>query len=179
LPHPVFAATAACMLFRRAAYDVVGGFDGDYFLSYDEIDLCWRTWLAGFAVYCVPSAVIWHKPSTTANTFFKSQLSFFDCRNRLNSMIKNYSSPVLARYLIPSILANLFDLARQLIQNDRRGATGTLRAYGEIIAGLNETLRKRWSVQRSRIIPDSYLLDNGLIIPMNFSRLYKLSTQFD
>jgi GT2 family glycosyltransferase len=178
-PHPVFALTAACMLFRRSAYEIAGGFDGDYFLSYDEIDLCWRTWLAGFSIYCVPSAVIWHKPSTTVNAFFRFQLSYFDCRNRLTSMVKNYSYPLLAKYLIPSILASLFDVTRKLLHNDWRAAIGTVRALGEIIASLNETLRKRRFVQRTRRIPDSYLLHNGLIVPMNFTRLYPRSTGFD
>ena len=179
LPHPVFAITAACMLFRRSAYEIAGGFDGDYFLSYDEIDLCWRTWLAGFSIYCVPSAVIWHKPSTTVNAFFKSQLSYFDCRNRLNSLVKNYSSPLLAKYLVPSVLANVLGVTTKLLQNDWRAAIGTVRALCEILASLDETLRKRQFAQRIRRIPDSYLLQNGLIAPMHFAQLYQRSTRID
>jgi hypothetical protein len=94
-------------------------------------------------------------------------------------MVKNYSYPALAKYLIPSILANVFDVTRKLLQGDWEAAIGTVTALGEIIANLDETVRKRGSVQRTRRIPDSYLLHNGLIVPMNFARLYKRSTGFD
>lgn len=178
-PNPVFAITAACMLFRRSAYETAGGFDGDYFLSYDEVDLCWRTWLAGYSVYYVPSAIIWHKASTTVNTFFSPQLSYFDCRNRLRTIVKNYSSTLLARYLIPSILASFFEATRKLLQNDKSGFIGTARAVGNTITSLNVTLRKRHSIQRTRKITDSYLLRKGLIAPMNFAKLYQRSIRFD
>jgi hypothetical protein len=112
------------------------------------------------------------------NAFFRSQLSYFDCKNRLNSMVKNYSSLLLAKYLIPSILANVFNVTRKMRQNDWEGVIGIARALGEIVAGLDDTLRKRSLIQRGRKIKDSYLLDEGLIVPMNLARLSQRSSGF-
>jgi N-acetylglucosaminyl-diphospho-decaprenol L-rhamnosyltransferase len=38
----------ACFLVRREAWEAVGGFDERYFLYFDDVDLCWRLWLAGY-----------------------------------------------------------------------------------------------------------------------------------
>jgi GT2 family glycosyltransferase len=176
-PKLVFALTAACMLFRRPAFEAVGGFDENYFFSYDEIDLCWRTWLAGYQLYYVPQAIIWHRASTTVDQFFKSQVPYFDCKNRLNSMIKNYEADLLARYLIPSVLASMVIATRKLAQGNLRGAISIARALVKTLFTLNETLRKRRYVQSTRKIPDSDLLAERLIIPTNFARLYQRLTR--
>ena len=38
----------ACFLTRREAWDAIGGFDESFFLYFDDVDLCWRLWQAGF-----------------------------------------------------------------------------------------------------------------------------------
>lgn len=174
-PHAVFAATAACMLFRKCAYDDAGGFDPSFFLSYDEVDLCWRTWLAGYAVYCVPQALVWHCASTTVNTFFRSELSYFDARNRLKSIVKNYSFRFLAKYLLPSTIASVFESTRRSFENNDAEIVGTARAIIEMISSLEEILRKRRLVQSRRTLKDSDLLREGLIIPINFAKLFRRS----
>ncbi|MCA1986947.1 MAG: glycosyltransferase family 2 protein, partial [Desulfovibrio sp.] len=43
----------ACMLFRRDLFQQLGGFDERFFLYAEEVDLCKRTWDAGFEIYYV------------------------------------------------------------------------------------------------------------------------------
>jgi GT2 family glycosyltransferase len=40
----------ACFVVSRAAWDEVGGFNERYFLYFEDVDLCWRLWRAGFRV---------------------------------------------------------------------------------------------------------------------------------
>lgn len=43
------------MLFRSELFSRIGGFDEDYFLYYEDVDLCWRFRHEGFRVLLVPS----------------------------------------------------------------------------------------------------------------------------
>ena len=50
------AGTAACLMLRRSALDRVGFFDPRYFMSGEDLDLCYRLKLGGWKVFYLPSA---------------------------------------------------------------------------------------------------------------------------
>ncbi|GAB3598918.1 hypothetical protein GCM10027446_30170 [Angustibacter peucedani] len=54
----VLAVPSAGLLVRRAVWDELGGFDPALPLLRDDIDLCWRTHLAGHRVVLAPRAVV-------------------------------------------------------------------------------------------------------------------------
>jgi GT2 family glycosyltransferase len=47
-------ATGCCLLVRRACLEDVGGFDEDYFLYYEDVDLCRRARARGWSVWYEP-----------------------------------------------------------------------------------------------------------------------------
>jgi N-acetylglucosaminyl-diphospho-decaprenol L-rhamnosyltransferase len=53
-------AVGAALLFRREAFRSVGGFDPDYFLFYEEVDLCLRLEEAGWAIASCRAATFRH-----------------------------------------------------------------------------------------------------------------------
>jgi GT2 family glycosyltransferase len=62
------AARTACdfvsscgLLVSRAAWDATGGFDGSWFTSHGDVDLCLRARRLGYAVQYEPAAVIRHR----------------------------------------------------------------------------------------------------------------------
>jgi N-acetylglucosaminyl-diphospho-decaprenol L-rhamnosyltransferase len=52
--------SGTCMLVRRTAYSVVGGFDEAYFMYVEDVDLCWRLQRAGWRVGYEPAAGVVH-----------------------------------------------------------------------------------------------------------------------
>jgi N-acetylglucosaminyl-diphospho-decaprenol L-rhamnosyltransferase len=50
----------ACMLVRRSAFDLIGGFDEAYFMYVEDVDLCWRLGQAGWRIGYEPSARVVH-----------------------------------------------------------------------------------------------------------------------
>jgi GT2 family glycosyltransferase len=50
----VLWASGSAMVVRRGLFDELGGFSPELFLYHDEIDLCSRVWLKGYAVVSVP-----------------------------------------------------------------------------------------------------------------------------
>jgi len=48
------------MLFRRAAFEKAGGFDEQYFLYYEDVDICRRLRRLGYGVRMTPAAQVMH-----------------------------------------------------------------------------------------------------------------------
>jgi N-acetylglucosaminyl-diphospho-decaprenol L-rhamnosyltransferase len=59
-PVEVEAVSGACLMSKREVVDQVGGFSDDYFMYAEDLDLCWKSKNAGWAVYHVPQALIVH-----------------------------------------------------------------------------------------------------------------------
>ena len=58
--RPAGWLSGSCLLLRRAAFDLVGGFDPGYFMYFEDIDLGDRLGRAGWQNVYVPSAVVVH-----------------------------------------------------------------------------------------------------------------------
>lgn len=59
-PFPVDWVSGAAMLLPRSVIESVGGFDEEFFLYWEDADLCRRIRSAGHSVWCVPAAVVVH-----------------------------------------------------------------------------------------------------------------------
>ena len=57
--HPDWVA-GMFMLFRRKAFQCVGGFDERYYLYYEDVDICARLWRAGVRVTATTEARVIH-----------------------------------------------------------------------------------------------------------------------
>lgn len=62
-PIPVYVATGACMLMRRADFDAVGGFDEAFVNGCEDIDLCLKMRQLGMQIYVAPDSRILHHVS--------------------------------------------------------------------------------------------------------------------
>lgn len=52
--------SGSCLLIRRSAFDEVGGFDDDFFMYFEDVDLGYRLGKAGWLNMYVPAAVVTH-----------------------------------------------------------------------------------------------------------------------
>ena len=59
-PADVLWATGACLLVRARCWRELGGLDERFFAHMEEIDWCWRAWLAGWRIGVVPQSCVWH-----------------------------------------------------------------------------------------------------------------------
>ena len=59
-PARVDAVSGACLMVRREIFKRVGGFNTQYFMYSEDVDLCWRIRKAGWSAYYVASATVIH-----------------------------------------------------------------------------------------------------------------------
>lgn len=76
-------ASGCCMLVSRKTFEKVGGFDKNYFLYYEDSDLCQRIKAAGFKIIYEPKAVIWHKNAGSAGGPGSPLQDYYITRNRM------------------------------------------------------------------------------------------------
>jgi len=84
-PVEVDSVIGACVMVRRTALEQVGLLDEDYFLFLEETDWCYRMKRAGWKVYHVPQAEVYHFQGKSAGTarkrarveFYRSRYHFF------------------------------------------------------------------------------------------------------
>ncbi|RZJ72888.1 glycosyltransferase family 2 protein [Flavobacterium sp.] len=105
-------ASGACFFIRKAVFDELGGFDADFFVHQEEIDLCWRAFNAGHIVKYVGNSTVFHVGGATLSEGSpkKTHLNF---RNSLLMLVKNLPSgqilpKIFSRMLLDGIAAFRF-----------------------------------------------------------------------
>jgi GT2 family glycosyltransferase len=152
----LFPCGAACAI-KCSVFEEAGGFDDQFFMYHEDVDLGWRLHLLGYSILTAPRSVVYHRFGGTsrraASEFFRERLGL---RHDLRSLLKNYQWSTLLRVL-PEFLARLLKLA---------WATRSFRFFhclGWNLWHLPSTLRERRIVQRSRRASDRQLA--ALILP--------------
>jgi GT2 family glycosyltransferase len=167
-PTPI--VTAAAALYRRGALAATGGFDEDYFLYCEDGDACLRMLLAGNVGLYIPEPRAFHVRGGTVGA--ASELSrFFLVRNALITLLKDMPASVLIRSLPKIALYHWGQLSAA-----RKGGyvRRVIQAYASFLRMVPATLRKRWAIQRARVVaPDKFAthLRTDYPFPTVFSRL--------
>lgn len=97
-------ACGGAMAMDATIFAELGGFDGDFFAYYEDVDLGWRTWLAGYEVHYTPGARCYHHHSSTSRRVPVERLRRLQVRNPLLACFKNYDDENLRR-ILPLMLA--------------------------------------------------------------------------
>jgi GT2 family glycosyltransferase len=110
---PAFMASAACMLVRRSFFERLHGFDDRLPLGYEDVEICWRAWIAGWKTVYVPAAICWHRVSASGRSQEGLQLNFTGIlRGRLLLATKLLPLRYMARTWLVSCAALGYDAIR-------------------------------------------------------------------
>jgi hypothetical protein len=93
----IFSFSGSGVLLRKSILGRTKTFDPFYFMYYEDTDLSWRIRLFGYKLWFVPASVIYHDYKYIPDKYYQSmkQKIFYNERNRLTTVLKNYNKRTL------------------------------------------------------------------------------------
>jgi GT2 family glycosyltransferase len=163
----IFWASGVAMFVKRAVAEELGGFDEDFFMQMEEIDLSWRMKLAGYHVRSVPSAVILHEGGASLQSGSVEKI-YFNHRNNITMLLKNRSMAGLC-WLVPvrcmlDVVTSIYYLTQLSGGVKKSGAVW--RAIASNIRQFSVTLKKRQAIQCARVVDEHTLFGHAPISQM-------------
>ncbi len=153
----VFSACGGSAAYRREMLDQIGLLDDAYFFSCEDVDLGWRAQLAGWRCLYAPDAIVYHKLQATGGG---TTASYYNGRNFIYLIVKNYPGTLLAQYWHKVLLAQVRISWKAL--RAWRGAAARARLRGQLSGLLNIgrmlRARRRRNLTAPRCVTDDYLL---------------------
>ncbi len=151
----VFAVSTACMLVRSDLFRILGGFREDIPICGEDVDLCWRTLIAGASVQFCPRAVVRHRRRYDERRPID--------RDRLE--IRHQTKMVLANvelrrawYRIPwSLVLGLVHTVASVLLGRFQRAGDDLSALGRGVLAVPRSISVRRSIRRYRRVHDAQL----------------------
>lgn len=94
-PHQVDAVSGACLMISAEVLREIGPLDESYFFYFEDVDLCLRARAAGWNVYCIPTAVVYHEGGATMGE--SPDRVYYGVRNQLKVIAErglNVAQPI-------------------------------------------------------------------------------------
>jgi N-acetylglucosaminyl-diphospho-decaprenol L-rhamnosyltransferase len=117
LPEPF--AVAAFFFMTRELFRKLGGFDDEFFLFTEEMDLSWRAWISGETIRLLPSARVHHQGASSGDRTVENRTNeskrFYANRNQLLTLLKCSQSLLLILALNQTALITVEGIAGSLL----------------------------------------------------------------
>jgi GT2 family glycosyltransferase len=141
-PIAVDWISGCALLVRREVIQQVGMLDERFFYYWEETEWCWRAARAGWGIFLIPQAKIWHK-GVQRNYQPGPNVTYYATRNRLLFLSKHHA-PVKAW------LDAYFTILRTLLSWSIRPRWRQQTPHRDAMwQGLNDFFRRRWGIRSS------------------------------
>ena len=154
----ILSVTGSSALFRTSLIKEVGFLDSDYGIGYEDMDLSLRLRLYGYRIFYLHNAIVYHRRASSTSRVSESlrtQIKFWFNKNRIATIIKNYSFfnvlKTLPIVVLIYIATGLFEIFYKRLW--RFGLT-RFNAIFWMVMNFSKLLKKRSKVQRTRKLSD-------------------------
>lgn len=158
----VFYAEGAVMFVRKVAVSEAGYlFPPDYFMSFEDADLCWRLRLRGSRCVVSTKSVVYHARGGTEPGKFlrkKPRLVSLGTRNRLATLFTNYSLRSTMLYLPIAILIEFGKAVGLLLRGYALQSRSIVEGVGLFLSSLPLLIKRRRVVQSDRTVDDRAIM---------------------
>jgi hypothetical protein len=154
---PAALVSGAAFIAPTEALQKLGGFDPDYRLYHEEVDLSLRARLAGYEVWCAQDVTITHHYRLNMSPRKFAWLE----RNRLLTLLKVLEPRTLRRMTPALVLTELATWAFALLKGPAY-LQARLEGYRWLWHNRHSIRVKHQAIQAGRVIPDEFLLQQTL-----------------
>ncbi|MEX2192367.1 MAG: glycosyltransferase family 2 protein [Nitrosarchaeum sp.] len=183
------------VLIRKKTIDQVGGFDPEFFIYQEDVDICWRIRLAGYHIKIEKNAVCQNRGGGISDTFYdnrKYNISFdselinmplykfyYSQRNRIRTLLKNYSFVNVLKRL-PAVIILILLRGIFMSISTRKGSyfLAVFRGFWWNITHAVNTMKIRKKIQHYRVINDDEIEKYMLPKSIEFNAMMSLRRGF-
>jgi len=151
------------MLIRRDLFLQAGGFDADYGMIYEDVDLGWRLNLFGHSIRYAPKAIVYHRRHASLAKVSYTRKAIFLERNSLATMYKNLGAENWA-VVLPELMRLGIQRTKSMTLLPEAGYDH-LRGVQAFFDDLPRWRRKRRDVQSQRKVSDTVILSRFFLHP--------------
>lgn len=159
------------IIIRKKIIDEIGGFDPEFFIYQEDVDICWRIRLSGYEIKIVKNAICQNKGGGISDTFYdleKYQIKFdselvnmplykfyYSQKNRIRTLLKNYSTKnIWKRIPITIIMIFLRGIFMSVKNKNSSYFVAVFHGFFWNIKYLKNTMKFRKKIQENRMIND-------------------------
>jgi len=93
-PIPILSARGAAMIIKKNKFNELGGFDSDYVLSFEDVEIGWKAWILGYQVKVIPSSIVYHHGAGTIKQLGPT-VTFHGLKNLLSLVTTHYETSLV------------------------------------------------------------------------------------
>lgn len=163
--HP-FYADGAALFIKKDIFEKLGGFDEDYFIFQEDVDLSWRARLLGYDIIPIESVRIFHSCGGTVTGSKRDRgrhktstfRRYLTEKNSLSNLFKNYEWRNVFISVPIFLLLGWGEAFLYFLTGQFSGGIAILRAHLWNFVNIKRTLVKRKKIQKSRKVSDKQIM---------------------
>lgn len=176
----ILSAKGASMLVRKEIFSKLGGFDEKFFITFEDVDLGWRTWIIGYRVVIVPTSVVYHYGGGTIKKIDPG-IAFHGFKNQLSMRLTNFEFTSSFKALLYFFVVYGVRSLRVYFDYKTKGSTslsatkyesitakepnfkGILKSIWWIIKNTNYIVQKRRLLSKNRVFSSQELVQKKVL----------------
>ncbi|MBI5076840.1 glycosyltransferase family 2 protein [Candidatus Falkowbacteria bacterium] len=148
-------ASGCSLLVKKEVLDKIGIYDEEYYMYHDDIELCWRTKLAGYTIVLAPKSVVYHRYEFSRSV----RMLYFMERNRFLAIFSYYKLATIM-LILPALI--IFEFGMLFFSIIHANLFLRLKIYYYFLkpATWRNILRVRKEVAKVRVTSDRDIIKN-------------------
>jgi len=162
--YEILYPTSAAVVIRKKALDLIGGFDPDFFLYFEDTDVGWRLRKCGYKILLAPTSIVHHAVHGSTRQIPNSIILFHEEKNRIMMLLKNFDGPYLLKYALPYVALKFFFAIYCMLRGRIQGKV-IMKALLWNLVNVPKNMAKRSRLRLIKRCSDDELIRLELLLP--------------